>query len=205
MSSSKVVPILAVIITALIFFYTFSGKDTATEKPPSLAYASRLKNEREQKDKFLRESEHSPIKVKGDFKALQYFNISENYKVMASLKRSTLPQQFILPNSAKSTDTLMLYGTATFEIDRKTQQLLVFRSVINKLLFVPFKDATSGHETYGGGRYLDIPLTNVLGNKIELDFNQAYHPYCAYAADYSCPIPPKENTISVAVKAGEKL
>ena len=68
---------------------------------------------------------------------------------------------------------------------------------------MPFRDATSGHETYGGGRYLDLPVAP-MGHYV-LDFNRAYHPYCVYSEAYSCPLPPAENTMALAVRAGERL
>ena len=70
-------------------------------------------------------------------------------------------------------------------------------------LFVPFTDATSGRETYGGGRYLDLP-ERADGTYV-LDFNAAYHPYCVYDPAYSCPVPPPENRLALAVTAGERL
>lgn len=67
--------------------------------------------------------------------------------------------------------------------------------------FVPFRDATSGKETYGAGRYLDL---EEVGSQLEVDFNLAYNPYCAYSEAYSCPLPPAENWLKIAVSAGEK-
>jgi uncharacterized protein (DUF1684 family) len=72
-------------------------------------------------------------------------------------------------------------------------------------LFVPFRDATSGRETYGAGRYLEVEVRPANGTyRATLDFNLAYNPYCAYSPDYSCPIPPAENTLPVAITAGER-
>ncbi len=70
-------------------------------------------------------------------------------------------------------------------------------------LFLPFTDLTSGEESYGGGRYIDLETTDIFNNKVIIDFNKAYNPYCAYASGYNCPIPPRENDLPVAVKAGE--
>ena len=67
---------------------------------------------------------------------------------------------------------------------------------------MPFVDATSGTETYGAGRYLELEALE--DGTFLADFNLAYNPYCAYSEDYSCPIPPAENRISVPVRAGEK-
>jgi uncharacterized protein (DUF1684 family) len=69
-------------------------------------------------------------------------------------------------------------------------------------LFIPFKDKTSGNETYGGGRYLDVTVPN--SELTWLDFNTAYNPYCAYSYRYSCPIPPTVNTLPIEIRAGEK-
>jgi len=70
-------------------------------------------------------------------------------------------------------------------------------------LFIPFRDATSGKETYGAGRYLDL-AENTSGH-YDLDFNLAYNPYCAYGGDFICPVPPEENRLPVAIRAGEKV
>jgi uncharacterized protein (DUF1684 family) len=72
-------------------------------------------------------------------------------------------------------------------------------------LFLPFTDLTSGEETYTAGRYIDLSFEDIIDNKVVIDFNKAYNPYCAYVSGkYNCPIPPRENTLSVAILAGEK-
>ena len=70
-------------------------------------------------------------------------------------------------------------------------------------LFLPFKDLTNGKETYGGGRFMDILIPDT--DKIILDFNKAYNPYCAFSHRYSCPLPPFENWLKTEIPAGEKL
>jgi uncharacterized protein len=72
------------------------------------------------------------------------------------------------------------------------------------LLFVPFRDTTSGVETYGSGRYVDVPFEDA-DELVELDFNFAYNPSCAFSPAYDCPFPPPANRLSVAITAGEKL
>ena len=72
-----------------------------------------------------------------------------------------------------------------------------------KYLFVPFTDATSGTQSYGGGRYLDLELPE--GTMLEVDFNYAYNPYCAYTDGYSCPIPKPESRLPISILAGEKV
>jgi len=106
-----------------------------------------------------------------------------------------------------STDRLPIYkqyGIAIFTIDGVEYTLSVFQNLKHKTsLFLPFYDLTSGETTYGGGRYLDLPIQR--GKKIKIDFNKAYHPYCAYNDGYSCPIPPSENRLDVEILAGIKL
>jgi uncharacterized protein (DUF1684 family) len=72
------------------------------------------------------------------------------------------------------------------------------------VLFVPFRDATSGNETYGAGRYVEAPLERDADD-VELDFNFAYNPSCVFSAAYDCPFPPPMNRLSVAIRAGEKM
>ena len=74
----------------------------------------------------------------------------------------------------------------------------------DKTYSILFRDVTSGKETYGGGRYLELDPANLSDNQVLLDFNAAYNPYCAYNPGYACPLPPKENTVSVPVRAGER-
>ena len=70
-------------------------------------------------------------------------------------------------------------------------------------MFIPFRDATCQSESYGGGRYIDTETPK--GKTLRIDFNKAYNPYCAYSIRYSCPIPPEENTLKIAIPAGEKV
>jgi len=70
--------------------------------------------------------------------------------------------------------------------------------------FIPFKDATTGKTTYASGRYLDFKAGDIKDGKLVIDFNKAYNPYCAFTDGFNCPIPPKENTLQLAVEAGEK-
>lgn len=79
---------------------------------------------------------------------------------------------------------------------------MVYRSVDGDGYFLPFMDATTGEESYSDGRYLDLPSTD--DGRLVVDFNYAYNPYCAYNANWSCPIPPSENRLTVAITAGEK-
>lgn len=98
-------------------------------------------------------------------------------------------------------------GAVAFTHEGKVHKLTVFGpadTAQGDYLWLPFYDATTGKETYGGGRYLDLKLD--AEGMVEVDFNYAYNPLCDYNPDaYNCTLPPKENTLPFAVEAGEKL
>lgn len=144
------------------------------------------------------------------FKEHPFFTVNHHYSTMAKLVKTENAQPFELPTSSGKTKKYREYGKLYFKLKGKKQVLTVYQSIalIEKpeykdYLFLPFKDLTSGKETYGGGRYLDLRIPEK--DKIYLDFNKAYHPYCAYNAfDYNCPVVPKENWLNIRIEAGVK-
>ena len=105
--------------------------------------------------------------------------------------------------STGDVQTYIRYGKIKFEVEGETVELTVYLAQAGGGFFLPFMDATNGTDSYDGGRYIDIePMT---GDKYLIDFNLAYNPYCAYNEYWSCPIPPKENRLSVRIEAGEML
>ena len=90
-----------------------------------------------------------------------------------------------------------------FEVDGHPTQLTLYRSDETDGLFVPFRDATSGIDSYGAGRYLEVEPPDADG-EVEVDLNYAYNPFCAYNPNWSCPIPPIENWLPVPIRAGER-
>ncbi len=93
------------------------------------------------------------------------------------------------------------FGMVRFRVDAQPTQVTLFASDGSHELFLPFRDATSGKETYGAGRYLDLQARD---DEVVIDFNYAYNPYCAYNPDWNCPLPPAENWLKVPIRAGEK-
>ncbi|MGC4232461.1 MAG: DUF1684 domain-containing protein [Niabella sp.] len=150
--------------------------------------------------------------VKGDDKKqLQFFTIDETYKVKATFEYVKNAPWFSLPTSSGKTKMYRQYGKLTFELEGQPQLLYVYQSqdlIQNPQyahhLFLPFTDATTGKESYETGRYIDLKIDDIKNNRVVIDFNKAYNPYCAYVSGYSCPIPPKENRLKIAIKAGEK-
>jgi uncharacterized protein (DUF1684 family) len=118
--------------------------------------------------------------------------------------------EFTLETNTGQPRTMALYGTVTLPLPGGEHILNVFAPLGEETparVFIPFRDATSGGDTYGAGRYLDAPLArNEDGDAlVSVDFNLAYHPYCAYGDGWTCPLPPRENVLPVAVRAGERL
>lgn len=150
--------------------------------------------------------------TKKDFKkfsSLDFFPIDSSFRIKAKFELNENPKFFEMQTTTDRKPIYKTYGVATFELEEKIHQLQIYQiqELIKKpgfenYLFIPFMDKTNGNESYGGGRYLDleIPAKDI----IILDFNKAYNPYCAYNYEYSCPIPPPENHLRIAIKAGAK-
>ena len=142
-----------------------------------------------------------------DFIGLQYYPISDEYFVFADFTPFETTDTIALPTSKAGDFRKMIrYGKLNFQIaESKSLVLIAYKELENKQdqLFVPFKDKTSGFTTYQAGRYLEISEPDEQQMCI-IDFNRAYNPYCAYNAEYSCPLIPSENILPVFIKAGEK-
>ena len=152
---------------------------------------------------------HEVVK-EADRKYFKFFPVNKKYRVLAVFEKMDDPKGFIMKTSGTKTSRYFKYGTISFTIDNKLLHLTVYQSEqlmkdqqYKNYLFVPFTDLTSGGKSYGGGKYLDFMLEDIKNNTLLVDFNKAYNPYCAYAKGYNCPIPPAENDLPVAIKAGE--
>lgn len=175
-------------------------------------YAQRILQERAEKDSLFRLGDHSPLK--GDklqsFKGLAYYAPDSAYSVQATYMSLEKVKQIKMRTTHNGAPRLFKRtGELQFTLAGKAYRLFAYQAVGRRdlpkgYIFVPFYDETSGKETYGGGRYLDLTLSKE-GKPIALDFNKAYSPYCAYSADYVCPIPPKENRLPTKIEAGEKV
>jgi len=146
-----------------------------------------------------------------DKKYFRFYPIGSRYNVTCSFQKITDTVGFTMTTSAKTQKHYFKYGRLDFTIDGTNHHLFVYQSKdlmltekYRNYLFVPFTDATTGYQTYGSGRYLEFYTKDIQNNTLQLDFNKAYNPYCAYSAGYKCPIPPKENFLTVAIEAGEK-
>jgi len=175
-----------------------------------LDYAGQVEAFRAAKDDAFRHSPGSPLPhdIRHDFPGLPYFPIDEALRFEdLTLEPYTgdQPTSFQIPTSDGQLKPADRAGTFTFEIGGQPRRLTAY--VIggghSHSLFVPVLDATSGHETYGAGRYLDLEPED--DGTYVIDFNLAYHPSCVYSPYYSCPLTPAENRLPDRIEAGERL
>lgn len=158
---------------------------------------------RQDKDFFLRTDPDSPIpaRERETFEGLRYFPYNDALCFALDIDEFLWNSEVMIPTNAGEEAGYVRRGRIRFLVDGKEQTLTVLQSEHG--LFLPFMDATCGVDSYEGGRYLE-PDIDVTG-KCLVDFNLAYNPFCAYGGDeWSCPIPPMENRLSVRIEAGEK-
>ena len=161
---------------------------------------------RKSKDDFFARNGDSPLMAqqRGRFDGLEYYPENSDLRLVLTINELADAQKEKV-EIATSTGDFQLYlrwGTITFSVEGESATLSVFQAVDGEEFFLPFADATSGHETHGSGRYLDV--LSLHGGKVLVDFNYSYNPYCAYNPHWSCPIPPLENRLKVPIRAGEK-
>lgn len=144
-----------------------------------------------------------------NFKGLEFYPINLKFRIVAKFIRTPNEKPFLMPTTTDRKPEYVKYGEAHFKIDGKDLMLNLYINTkpydepgYEDYLFLPFTDYTSGDGSYGGGRFIDVRIPE--SDKIVIDFNQAYNPYCAYNHKYSCPIPPKENDLKVRIEAGVK-
>jgi uncharacterized protein (DUF1684 family) len=144
-----------------------------------------------------------------DFKTLDFYPINSTYFVLAKFEKAKNEKVFEMKTTGTRTPKYIKYGTLYFTLEGTAHKLNVYQNIEHSKtkeykdhLFLPFSDLTSGKESYIGGRYIDLTIPK--GNKVAIDFNQAYNPYCAYNHKYSCPLVPLENDLKAEIKAGAK-
>ena len=187
----------------LMMLFAFGFSFAQEKKETALDYQQNLNKE-------FADSLSSPL-MKEDlahFKALDFFPISTDFIVQATFSRIE-GETFEMKTSTDRKPKYRVYGVLKFELNNKKLQLFVYQNLdlmkrpgYEDYLFLPFSDLTNGQETYIGGRYLDMRIPK--NEKITIDFNKAYNPYCAYNYKYSCPIVPMENDLDIEIKAGVK-
>jgi uncharacterized protein (DUF1684 family) len=169
------------------------------------------------RDRLFKTHPQSPIEPqeRAAFISLSYFDPDPAYRVRARLEPGPGDELLIDTGGSDGVITYRRAGRLDFELGGQRCSLTVL-SLVQYAggIFVPFKDATAGHETYGGGRYLFDTAKDTDGLVLELtagsqdvtvDFNYAYNPSCVYSPLWACPLAPPENTLAVPVRAGERM
>ena len=184
-------------------------------------YVEAVREQRRRKDEFLAEHPRSPVPQaqRADFEGLPYFDPDPAYRVEAALEEHDDPEEIVVETTQEGERRYRNVGEFEValgargddpdaaEVNGEEVTLQAYQAPGDEgRLWVPFRDETSGEETYPAGRYLDLedPDDRTADGDWVLDFNQAYSPYCAYSEAYECPLVPMENWLDVPVRAGEK-
>lgn len=168
--------------------------------------AERLAGYRHRRDHFFAEHPHSPLNEtqRSGFAGLDYFPERHDLALNLPLDESgqDVGETVDLPTTDGKTKSFSRAGRVRFDVDGVPVELTVLRDNDRGSLFIPFRDASAGGETYEFGRYLE-PQGRPDGT-LDVDFNYAYNPFCAYGEGWSCPIPLEENRLEVTIAAGER-
>lgn len=199
-------------VAGLALLCAVSGGCDMSPKPKNkeeARYFAELWKHRAERDTQFAMAANSPLPAaeKGSFRGLKYFPINPEFRFTSKLQKFAKPDTISMMTTNGKDRPALRYGRFAFDFHGVRASLIVYKFLdqlnpVENHLFLPFLDQTSGKESYGGGRYLDL-FENGEGVYI-VDFNYAYNPSCAYGREYICPVPPAENKLNVAVRAGEK-
>ncbi len=142
--------------------------------------------------------------LRTQFKRIDYFPIDETWAFHARFHPYEPAKQIPIVNILGMVENMTAPGYLTFTRSGREWRLdAVLEEPDANELFLMFADATSGRETYGAGRFLYVPLPQK--GEVPLDFNKAYNPPCAFNEFATCPLPPRQNRLSLRVEAGERV
>ena len=201
MKRQKVFTVLVIAIIGVTIINFLNVGENSDE------YLERIKEYRKSRNGYMISSS-SPMSQedKRNFSGLKYYPVDETFVVTAKVVPIERKQPIFIPTTTGESKKYIPWGYAEFELKGANHKLLLYQDweeTNPSLLSLMFADDTSGDATYGGGRYIEV--TKSGGNTIVIDFNLAYNPFCHFNDEYSCPIPPRENLLNVAIEAGEKL
>ena len=169
------------------------------------AYAKAVEDMRRRKDEVFRHDPNSPIPrhERAAFQGLKYYPVDPAWRAQAPLVRHERPGHVTLQASDGGARHYVNVGWFDLKVGGHELRIQAYEGAGHGL-FIPFRDRTSGKETYGAGRYLEVEPVTPHGELYEVDLNLAYSPFCAYDDAFSCPFPPPENWLQVEVRAGER-
>jgi len=165
--------------------------------------AHELATFRAAKDDFLRQDSRSPLThhQRHGFAGLSYYPFNPALRLELALDKDVPVDPVILETSTGESQEYHRAGTIHFTVASEAVEATIYRGPHGDL-FLPLRDATSGDETYGAGRYLEPSMID--DGRVLVDFNYLYNPNCAYNEAWSCPLPPRENWLTAPIRAGEK-
>jgi uncharacterized protein (DUF1684 family) len=194
---------LPIIFAVILFLVNFSASCQWTKK-----HAKQWQKEMNtsfKSDKTSPLEEHHRMK----FKRLPFFNINKKFAINASWVRCSDSSWFEMETTTNRRPIYRKFAKLSFFFKGEKYSLTAFqpqkmykKKGYENYLFIPFGDASNGHKTYGGGRYVEVNFTNE--DFLLIDFNKSYNPYCAYSNRYSCPKVPFENILNITINAGVK-
>ncbi|MCW3121343.1 MAG: hypothetical protein JWQ38_835 [Flavipsychrobacter sp.] len=175
------------------------------------SYSDSILKFREQYTAELLADKRSPIKP-WQAKSLSFYKADRSFCVWADFNETPGSKPFLIQTHSGKQKPYREYGALSFMLNGTKHTLHIYQSMdlvkqeaLKDYLFIPFNDETNYETTFAGGRYIDMSIKDIIDNKVLLDFNKCYNPYCAYADGFSCPIPPKENYLHTRIEAGEKM
>jgi len=194
-----------VILVGFLFIGSIYGQS-------SLSYKEQIKEHRQSyKTDFLKDQRSPFYHHPQDLKYLRFYRAKKKYRIKCSFNKTPNAPPFDMATYSGMIKKYRQYGILTFSFKGKKHQLAVYQNLkllektgYEDYLFLPFKDLTNGKKSYGGGRYLNLKTGDLEKATVFLDFNKNYNPWCTFSDGYNCPVPPRENHLSVAIKAGEK-
>lgn len=187
------------------------GSIYAHAQPELVGHTDTILQYRAEKKMELISPPRGPLTVQ-DTSLVDYFPIQSEWVKVAHFTATPEERMFDLPTYSGITRPYLKYGYLEFKHGERSYRLYVYRNLqlaqkpeYRDYLFLPLTDATTGESTYGGGRYMDLRMGDIREDKtVIIDFNKLYNPWCAYSDGFNCPIPPQENSLDLAITAGER-
>ena len=176
------------------------------------AYNNEITEWQNEMNTEFKDPETSPLTTEdiAHFTNLDFYKIDMDYKVEADLELNENQKEFGMKTTTERLPIYVKYGVAKFKVKGQGFEINIYRNVelskrekYKDYLFMLFNDKTSGTTSYAGGRYIDLRIPK-NGEKLYIDFNKSYNPYCAYNHKYSCPIPSDEDYLDIEILAGVK-
>lgn len=201
-------------ITVLLLWVLIATACKSPKEDPAIdtvKYGLEIDQHRKDYLRDLLRDPRSPLDS-SDLQYVKFFDPDVRYRCTCAYDKFEQPSPFPMATYAGTVQDYIKVGTVSCSLDDGDVNLELYQNM--KMLrmpmyrnryFLPFRDHTNGEESYGGGRYIDLKIDSIVDNKIVIDFNKTYNPWCAYSDGYACPIPPVANHIDLPIYAGEAL